>query len=492
MEKGIVQPILNILCSSALVFYSVGILANGITPDSVPNAALINEGRDLFFKETFNGNGRTCGTCHPANNNFTIDPQFIAKLPDDDPLFVAEFVPALMVNFEKPELMRKAGLILENTNGFGDLANDFTMRAVSHTLALSTSITPPSAAGDDGTLGGGHFHRTGWGGDGSPVSMVADPDDPGRIVVSNGSLRSFATGALFQHFPKTLGRVPGVDFRLATEHELDAMEAFMFSLGRQQEFDDLTTITLNNAIAEQGRKNYMGEGLPAGSLNCNACHFNGGANTNPAFVFPVAVTPDTNSESANRSFAPRVEELLGQPGDVLAQGGALGFPAIQLPFDDGFGANTNLFNVPTVIESGDTGAFFHSNQIETIEGMVAFYATNRNFRDGTTLGAIVPLNGAQLANVAAFVRILNADENGRQAIELTEFASDLEGKKKKLNIRLARSEVRDALRVLKEGRLHFADAVPLYKAALKHLKAGGLYDAIEAIEEAREAMINRP
>ena len=64
----------------------------------------------------FNGNGRTCGTCHPADNNFTIDPEFIAALPDDDPLFVAEFVPALAENFEKPELMRKVGLILENTN----------------------------------------------------------------------------------------------------------------------------------------------------------------------------------------------------------------------------------------------------------------------------------------------------------------------------------------------------------------------------------------
>ena len=29
-----------------------------------PQTALIAKGRDLFFNETFNGNGRTCGTCH--------------------------------------------------------------------------------------------------------------------------------------------------------------------------------------------------------------------------------------------------------------------------------------------------------------------------------------------------------------------------------------------------------------------------------------------
>jgi len=52
--------------------------------------ALIAQGEDLFFNETFDGNGRTCGTCHRAENNFTIDPAFIATLPGDDPLFVAE------------------------------------------------------------------------------------------------------------------------------------------------------------------------------------------------------------------------------------------------------------------------------------------------------------------------------------------------------------------------------------------------------------------
>ena len=33
-------------------------------------------GAGIFFQETFGGNGRTCGTCHPASNNFTIDVPF--------------------------------------------------------------------------------------------------------------------------------------------------------------------------------------------------------------------------------------------------------------------------------------------------------------------------------------------------------------------------------------------------------------------------------
>ncbi|PYN87096.1 MAG: hypothetical protein DMD87_14435 [Candidatus Rokuibacteriota bacterium] len=87
-------------------------------PKPDPQRELVARGKELFLKETFAGNGRTCGTCHPPTNNFTIDSAFISRLPPNDPLFVAEFVPALRENFEKPELMRKFGLILENLDGF--------------------------------------------------------------------------------------------------------------------------------------------------------------------------------------------------------------------------------------------------------------------------------------------------------------------------------------------------------------------------------------
>jgi hypothetical protein len=110
------------------------------TPD--PDAELIEKGRQIFFNETFEGNGRTCGTCHPAENNFAIDPAFIASLPDDDPLFVAEFNPDLKENFENPRLMREFGLIIENLDGFDDLANKFTLRGVPHTLFLCCQIIP--------------------------------------------------------------------------------------------------------------------------------------------------------------------------------------------------------------------------------------------------------------------------------------------------------------------------------------------------------------
>ena len=67
-------------------------------PRPSPGTDRIVEGRRLFFEETFAGNGRTCGTCHPARNNFTIDPTFIATLPPATPSSLATPRPIWAIN----------------------------------------------------------------------------------------------------------------------------------------------------------------------------------------------------------------------------------------------------------------------------------------------------------------------------------------------------------------------------------------------------------
>src|SRR5215207_10538552 len=114
-------------------------------------ASLIDQGRWIFFNETFGGNGRTCGTCHPAENNYTIDPAYISKLPANNPLFVAEYNQALR-DLERPKLLRGAGLVVVNADGFDKPG---VLRGVPHLLGLGRStevelgsLTPPGAKGD--------------------------------------------------------------------------------------------------------------------------------------------------------------------------------------------------------------------------------------------------------------------------------------------------------------------------------------------------------
>src|SRR6185295_2019893 len=97
----------------------------------------VARGNDLFFNETFGGNCRTCATCHPSDNNFTIDPKFINTLAPNDPLFVAETNPALAQNFENPTLMRAAGLIIESVDGFENLQTTSVLRGVQTLLGMT-------------------------------------------------------------------------------------------------------------------------------------------------------------------------------------------------------------------------------------------------------------------------------------------------------------------------------------------------------------------
>ncbi|MCG6876292.1 MAG: hypothetical protein LJE97_14495 [Betaproteobacteria bacterium] len=425
-------------------------------PPADPEQALIAKGRELFFNETFAGNGRTCGSCHREEANFSIDPAFIATLPPDDPLFVAEFNPDLKANFENPRLMREFGLILENLDGFDDLPNKFVMRGVPHVLGLRNSVASPQGP------------RTGWSGDGAP---------------GDGSLRSFATGAVIQHFTKTLNRVAGVDFRLPTDEELDALEAFQLSLGRQE--DLVLPLPLKGTVAKRGQEIFLDNNLG----KCNLCHQNAGANAN----FGAG-------SLGNANFDTGVENLPDQPARLTGE---------KVPHDDGFGRpGDGTFNTPPLVEAADSGPFFHNNAIETIEGAVGFYdgESFNNSPAGQLLAAADPegngieLDGTQIVEIAAFLRVINALENIRQSTTLLTQSLDkkvADTTRAPELINRARPEIRDAAQVLAGAGLHPQAVAHLETAAKAARKAAkrwfGRRDlterALQELQKARAELI---
>jgi mono/diheme cytochrome c family protein len=440
-----------LLCATAAIAFGVVALSACNSPKNDaddPQAALVAKGRNIFFNETFNGNGRSCGTCHREEASLSLTPAFIATLPPDDPLFVAETNPALAKNFENPRLMRQFALILENLDGFDDLENKFVMRGIPHTLALRTSVASPQGP------------RTGWSGDGAP---------------GDGSLRAFATGAVIQHFTRTLNRVPGVDFRLPTAEELDALEAFQLSLGRQQDLK--LPLPLKGVVAKRGQDIFLDNNLG----KCNICHVNAGAN---------AVLGGVDAGNAN--FDTGVENLPDQPARLTGE---------KVPADDGFGRpGDRTFNVPPLVEAADSGPFFHNNSIETIEGAVAFYdgAAFNNSPSGRFLASIDPngvgikLDATQVVEIAAFLRVLNALENIREGqAHLANGERD--------EIRRAGFATDDAIRVLSAGGLH-PEAVARLEEARRRIdkaehailfKHRNRRAAIEALEQARDAMVDK-
>ena len=413
------------------------------TQEPTQLADLIARGADIFFNEKFEGNGRTCGTCHPAENNFTLDPAFIATLPPDDALFVAEFNPAL-AQLENPVLMRQFGLIRENLDGFNKPG---VMRGVPHTLGLSTSVVSFSGP------------RTGWSGDGAPV---------------DGTLRSFAIGAVTQHFPKTLNRVAGVDFRLPTDDELDALEAFQLSLGRQADLS--LPLPLKGLVPTNGQTIFLSNTVG----KCNLCHVNAGASVNLGA-----------GSLGNFNFNIGVENLPNQPADLTGE---------PNPPDDGFGTpGDGSFNVPPLVEAASTPPFFHNNSVQTIEGAVEFYnsAAFNSSPSALQVGGI-SLAPTQVEAVAAFLRVINALEKIRSAIQQEQTA--LLTKDKSLVSRLvslAGKDLDDAISVLQGAGLH-PDAVSLLEEAksligqdlsLKAMKQA-IKEAIEKEEAARGLLVD--
>jgi cytochrome c peroxidase len=415
-------------------------------------ARLAGQGREVFLDETFDGNGRTCGTCHVEANNFTVDPELIDTLPPDDPLFVAETNPELAA-LENPDLLRRFGLILVNADEFDPPGSGppFVLRATQNVQALANSLAAPDAS-IDFTANGRNpnpSERLGWGNDGPP-------------------LRDFALVAIAQHAPGSMRRVSGVDFRVPTDEELDALAGYQLALGRQDDFD-LPSLTLKSALATSGKALYLDTGNigETGHKNCNACHFNAGGTAAMSFNpqtpgFPVL---DRSARGFNMTGETNVNEL------PLAL-------SLRLPRDGGFGqlltafgsfGNTHHipglgdlelegFNSPSVVESADTGPFFHNHIVADLESAVAFYGTPEFQNSVFATPPVIPVNisadpdDPEVQAIAAFLRVLNALENIRSSIDVAARGRTMAATRDMRDLaRLSRAEVMDAMQVLSRG-----------------------------------------
>jgi len=439
-------------------------------------------GARVFFDEKFNGNGRTCGTCHPAQNNFTLDGNFISSLPATDPLFVADSPTSPLNGLETAALHMPDALIKENVDGTDDLPHKFVSRAVSHTLSLATSITRDPADGTSSLVP----QRTGWGGDGAP----------------DGTLRTFLDGAIRQHFTRSLSRVVGPDFRLPTNTERDQVLAFQLALGRTADIN-LAQVTFTDTGAAAGKTAFMDPLVG----RCNECHSNAGAN-----ALDSGKNRNFNTGTVTAPAGPLAALGTFADGRFLFDGGfgvGTGTPpqpdfsvGFQGPAPDAFGDGT--FNTPPLIEAADTAPFFHQHGFGTandptanMESGVAFYNTSLFLNSPAAklldqkFGA--PVNvGPSVGTISRFLRVLNASFNLAMAkqrldasrtlnIQYWGYRDDIQ----KGLLRLANEEIDDARRVLISGGadLHAAQQTSLANA--QALLAEGIATTDPAVRKAR-------
>jgi hypothetical protein len=313
-------------------------------------------------------------------------------------------------------------------------------------------------------------------------------------------LRNFAVGAVVQHFPKTLNRVEGSDFRLPTGDELDALEAFQLSLGRQAEMNlnpnGAGSLRFADLSVAQGQ-NLFFNGAPSPGVatprTCSGCHTQAGAGTPnrnratgaersplaPACISPLVLNGDGGFGQGTGLQEPPVT-VNGQTrnvdqGSVVTVDRSTFCPDASGPVTF---IGTTFFNPPPVIEAADTMPGFHNNIVNTVEEVVQFYLSDAFKTSISGSGAAAfPFDQAQVAAVGAFLRAINALENGRSATAYLDAANGGGTAAKVRNAKLALRDIEDAIADLTNGPLaplfSGTGAVEAFQSARGKLRATG-------------------
>ena len=366
-------------------------------------------------------------------------------------------------------MLRKFGLILVNSDGFNKPG---VFRSTPHLLGLrqTTAIGVREFDNTDDTIG--HLvHETGWSADGAP---------------GDGSLRCFPAGAIKQHFTKSMNRYEGHDFRLPTEHELDALLAYQLSLGRQEKTPEVSKLTFLEPAADRGKGLFF-KGIPAKdkqTSKCSQCHTEAGANNDPKFRARNGVT------NANLSpNAPICRALALKPSKNIPADGGFGRieyldniscatqnVSVKL-YSEQFENPHGFFNTPSLHEAADTAPYFHNNSAQSLEDSIRFYSSEAFDTSDGAIGRAFIFGPTDVNDIGAFLRAINARENARSAIDNVNKAFATSGNKIDVErLKLALADVNDGIKDLTKGPLPrlFPEAVSLFRDA-NHL----LSEAIE-------------
>jgi cytochrome c peroxidase len=398
-------------------------------------ASQIKQGENLFVRETFLGNGRTCASCHVPSERFSLSPARIAALPADDPLFVMDAnINTLVVSgTTQPSDFALGGVIKGTLGGSAkvlagsgttyQIIGGASLNIVGNVIAdaagnrgtfvsfTAGNLTGPTPTNTDNfglernaflksaralfveNINGtdrNSFLRA------SPSVMNVKFTAPYGLSGDIADLQTFASGAIAQHAPRSLNRVAGTDFRTATTAELDAMAAYQNSLTlpASENFDEANNYDrfLTTALQRQGRDLFLGP-----VAKCSACH--GGKTLSTSSGAPGTIA------GLNQVFNTGVS---AQPVNAGPNG---------LPTEQAIGqpANSRTFSVPPLMGIGKIAPYFHESSAANLNAAVVFYDSasfnNSPAHAPGSVGNIGPIVTDQAAAFVAFLSVVGEEPN---------------------------------------------------------------------------------
>jgi cytochrome c peroxidase len=350
------------------------------------------DGKRVFDKETFGGNGRTCATCHTEETG-TVSPEDARrrfKTNPKDPLFLHDGSDDGQGHGVSRMLKDATVLVEIPLPANVSLADDPEARSVILRRGIPTTIDTPAL---------------------DPVLML-DGRQP--------DLESQAAGAIHDH-AQGLVLPSGKDLRRLAEFQLtdrffSSPELQRFAMG-----GPAPTLPQGRTASEKRGRRFF-ENIPPNPADfpeglkdglCSACH--SGPLLNEANEFLQIVVPGAHKGTRFQTVGVSEFNALDNPVRPFVFTNADGSQTTVLspdpgralitgiaPNDDPTFENVNAFKISPLRGIRRTAPYFHDNSAKTLEDVVRHYA---NFFNVVTNGVIV-LSDQDQADIVAFLKLL--------------------------------------------------------------------------------------
>lgn len=326
-------------------------------------------GRRLFEREEFGGNGRTCRTCHSRETG-TISPADAQAIFADDPaapLFRAiDSDDGSGASYER--LLTEATILVTLPLPAGwTLANDPTATSVTLPRAIPSTMNAPAL----------------------DVIFMAD----GR----EESLEAQALGAVRSHYEPA---------RIPTRFELDAIADFQqtsqfFSNPRLRRYANggpAPELPPGRTAAERRGRRWF---VSSAAGICSHCHSGPMLNETNEFI-AAPLPPGSRFFTAfvselNKAERPVLTFLVEQPDGTTI---TVESPDPGRALITGDPADANFFRIPTIWGARHTAPYFHDNSAETLEELTSHYS------DYFQIVGLPPLSAQEQADIVAYMNIL--------------------------------------------------------------------------------------
>jgi cytochrome c peroxidase len=386
------RPVHVMGASVAVLMGAMVISLSSQEQQSTGSGALAKDGQQLFERETFGGNGRTCITCHSRETG-TVSPQDAQlrfQQNPGDPLFVHD----------------------GSDDGLG---NGVTRMLADATILVQVPLPPNVRLADDPGARTVTLRR------GIPTTLNTPALDP--ILMLDGrqpTLEAQAHGAVFDHAQATI--TPDADDLKAIK-DFELTDAFFSAPALRNFAHGGAAPVLPQGITDsekRGRRFF--EDLPPGPVFkdglCAACHSGPMLNQTNQFLPIRGVTPGSRFQTVGvselnpagnpiRQFiftnpdGTETSVLSPDPGRALVTGSA----------ENAKGDNVNAFKISPLWGIRRTAPYFHDNSAKTLEAVAAHYAlffTLITDPDGPgPAPPLVNLTPQDQADIVAYMKLLD-------------------------------------------------------------------------------------